>query len=404
MQEFVLPLNKEQKEHICKVLQKKSKGQYIGSMLVEFIINIIPIFLAVGGIFWGKYYLVLIPVVSKVITYILYNYVFRADGTEMVYAKAYGYKCTIIDIDSIVLTEGAKRSDLTGERKESLLFVKDYVYYEVDGRKQIAKNPELIIGNTEKLVTEGNREHLAVLYGKNNNILIAASIIDKRYKNVTIGELKEIADLAAEKGIENVDIDEAINNTGFKKATCKGRILSRKEKRKLGFGIFKQFYVDYEGRSLKQELVRRFAKFGVAVVAAISIMQFVRSNSSLIIKVMDLANMKTAEYVFNALWIYMMINLVVYAGYVLFRNDVYKQLKNTKEPRVLHATMEYEGNEKKENVEHYKYKLLTENGDIIHNIYSRDDIYIHHKAQYGEVEVLVCDKMLAIYPKDYFAM
>lgn len=400
--EFELPLSNEQKKNIYKVLLDKNKGQAIGWMAMELFLSMIPAMLAAGGIISGYYYFVLVGIAIKYLGYILCNYILRADGTDMVYAKAFGFKCTIADIDTITLTEGAKRSDLTGERTEGLLFIKDYVWYELEGRKHTAKRSDLIIRDTEKLVTEGNREHLAILYGKNNNILIAASIIDSRFANMTIGELKEYAELAKNKGIENIDIDETIKNTSFKKATCKGRLIDKKEKRKLGLHIWKQFYIDYEGRSLKEELARRFVKFAVTVVGFVTsifyVMIYIIQNKHRL----TTGGAKLAEYMFYVFVVFLILNLIVYAGYMFFRNDICKWLSRTKEPRILHATMEYEGEEKKENVEHYKYKLITEFGDVIHNIYSRDDIYIHHRAQYGEVSVIVCDKMLAIYPKGYF--
>jgi hypothetical protein len=242
----------------------------------------------------------------------------------MVYAKAFGFKCTIVDIDTITLTEGAKRSDLTGERTEGLLFIKDYVWYELEGRKHTAKRSDLIIRDTEKLVTEGNREHLAILYGKNNNILIAASIIDSRFANMTIGELKEYAELAKNKGIENIDIDETIKNTSFKKATCKGRLIDKKEKRKLGLHIWKQFYIDYEGRSLKEELARRFVKFAVTVVGFVTsifyVMIYIIQNKHRL----TTGGAKLAEYMFYVFVVFLILNLIVYAGYMFFRNDICK--------------------------------------------------------------------------------
>lgn len=400
--EFELPISKEQKKNISKILTNINGGHYIGMIVMELSVSILSASLVAGGIMSRKVIPLLIGICLKYLEFKMYNFLFSRDGTDMIYTKAYGYRCIVVDIDSVVLDETAKRSDLTGQRAERLVFVSNSLKYEFNGKKYSEDRPNLVIGKTEKLVTEGNREHLVVLQGKNNNILLTASMIDKRYFNMTIGELKEFAGIALKKGIDNIDIDEVINTTSFKKAINKGKIVSKKEKRKLGILIWKQFYKDYQGRSLKAELRRRFTAFIGTIVGVFTILGTIISHAGSLITLMYKSTSGVGYVVSWGILSVLVIQVIFYSGYLFFRNDICKRLSKTKEPRILYADIEYEGEEKKENVEHYKYKLITEYGDIIHNIYGRDDIYIHHRAQYGEVMVIVCDKMLAIYPKGYF--
>lgn len=397
--EFELALSKEQKQRVSDILVNGNTRTNLWCMAIEHMLSVWSSAMIVFGLVIHPI-VIFTGIIGKVIGFLMLRCMYKSINRHKVFMEVKQYRCTIIDIDTIKLSEGSKRSDLTGQRVGRMYKTNGPVEFKLKGERIVAKNMDIIVGDTALLVEEGNREHLAVIEGLRDYILIAVSLIDERYKNLTIEELERFAKITSEKGIDNIDIDEELANSSFRKAIESGNVIDKSTKRKLKWKIQKQFYMDYEGRSLWQELGRRILAVAVIVGGVIWVLNYAESSMAYM-KIFGDIGVEYINGIKIVVGLILGIQMLFMAWYIVFRNDIAKQLSKTKEPRILNATIQYEDEENKEDIIHYKYKLITENGDIIHNVYSRDDIYIHHKAQYGEVEVIVCDKMLAIYPKGY---
>lgn len=417
--EFELPLTEKQKEDILNEVSTVGK---LGPAIMIFI-NLLPELLTIAlmiGIFnllinemiinhqniamniFRIIMNVCIILGIKYLEYVALRCIIRGGLIEKSYFQMTDMKCVVIDNKRIETSLSKTKNTYTGRREiGSFLLPRIFVYWIGETRVVTNSNNTLFYKKTRKKILEGNREHMAVIEGKTMRILVAASYIDKRYEGLTYAELAKIAEAAKMTSIEELDIDKIIQNSDQKKCLSNGEKLSKDEKNALAMKIFKQLYTDPGDKSAFKALLSRFTILAMGVIFDILIIRLFWSKKAVVYKI--------SEYFTNERYladisctIFMVLLIAVELYYAFIRNDISKNILKSSECIKLSGNLIPDDDELISGEVVHNYIFEDDKGDIMIDIYPRDDVYIYPNIPSGRVSIYVCDKMMAVYPEGYF--
>lgn len=417
---FELPLTEKQRKRIIKGCSSQGiSGRTIANYIINFEIGLL---LLTGEMFcglalWGiieyiirlnvriEYYLFLLIlfIVVKRALYKLNSILTSTRNIQEAFFTIEGMKCIMVNSANINSNKHKKKRGYVGKKRIDGYLLTRSFSFELDGRV-ISSNDDkrcIVIGNTAKRILEGNREHLGVIYGKYCVILIAASLIDKRYAKLTFDELKELAGMSKYSTIEEEKVESYTKNNKLKKLFSEGRKLDNAEKKNYAYRIFMQFYNDNEERSTFKEIIDRGKGWLQALIgdyALISAIIFYcyRGFGKIYVSYLNIHLL----YVSVAL-IYVAITIFeIY--YYFVRNDVSRGILKSEECMELHGRLHFAESEVNSGNVTDNYVLELDSGKILSEIHLRDDIYIYPGMVDERVLVLAADNMIAIYPEGYF--
>lgn len=417
---FELPLTEKQRKSIIKRCSSLGNGKgmfayYLGNFAAGLIFMLGEMFCALGlysaimCIITPEYNVLncIIPAVLffgvKNIMYKLSRRFASVRNTQEAYFAIEGMKCIMVNSANINSSKYNKKRGYVGKRRIDGYLLTRSFSFELDGRVISSDDDKrcCVIGNTAKRILEGNREHLGVIYGKYCVILIAASLIDKRYAKLTFNELRELADISKYSTIEEEKVESYTKNNKLKKLFSEGRKLDNAEKKNYAYRIFRQFYNDNEGRSTFKEILDRGKGWLQALIGDyffISVIIFCNYKRLVEIYVNNF-NIQLLHV--SVVLLYTVITIFeIY--YYFVRNNVSKGILKSEQCMELHGRLHFAESEVNSGNVTDNYVLEFDSGNRLSEIHLRDDIYIYPGIVDERVLVLAADNMIAIYPEGYF--